>query len=169
MEQGAEIGRTLEPPNERLIEEIGVLPKEEPGEHRGSGPCDTDNFCVGAMKKIYFLGVILLLLREPVPGAERRRPPRLSAVYAVDCSAQSQTPSARMAKVRRSSLRMERSYMPSVVTCAPPISSAIPIQISWPAVVAGMESHDGGVTWSTRGYYVRAQPVTTPCNPALCV
>lgn len=28
--QGAEIGRTLEPPNERLIEEIGVLPKEEP-------------------------------------------------------------------------------------------------------------------------------------------
>jgi len=28
--QGAEIGRTLEPPNQRLIEEIGVLPKEEP-------------------------------------------------------------------------------------------------------------------------------------------
>ena len=28
--QGAEIGRTLEPPNEQLIEEIGVLPKDEP-------------------------------------------------------------------------------------------------------------------------------------------
>lgn len=30
VEHGAEIGRTLEPPNEKLIEEIGVLPKEEP-------------------------------------------------------------------------------------------------------------------------------------------
>jgi len=28
--QGAEIGRTLEPPNRRLMDEIGVLPKDEP-------------------------------------------------------------------------------------------------------------------------------------------
>jgi FAD dependent oxidoreductase len=28
--QGAEIGRTLEPPNERLMDQIGVLPKDEP-------------------------------------------------------------------------------------------------------------------------------------------
>jgi hypothetical protein len=28
--QGAETGRTLEPANQRLIDEIGVLPKEEP-------------------------------------------------------------------------------------------------------------------------------------------
>jgi hypothetical protein len=36
MEQGAEIGRTLEPEDRRLIEEVGVLPKEE-AESSGEG------------------------------------------------------------------------------------------------------------------------------------